>query len=803
MAGKKITELSSGSLSNLPLSGVTTVVYSGTTFQHNLTDLRNKLVDSGSHYFTGSQFINGDLTISGSITAQEYILSSSITNITTETISGSSNFGNSDDDTHTFTGSVNITGSLFMNGDEVVISGSGSHIAFFDGNKSLRWYDSFHAIEGGNTLALGVDQTSLGGSNSEYREKLIVASNDSHNIATFQGGAGNHYAALNIINFNSGSNASADLVIMNDIQNESSSYVNLGINSTTHTNLTCGYEGDSYLFNTSDDFYIGNLNIGNNLETNGHTHLFSAGAWRHPSISMYGNTSVGFFTEKPDNQLYVIPSYNDGFKSEFSGSVKMNNDLKVDGWVSGSHFVGDGSGLYNLPQQDLSNLATTGSNTFSGSQIVLGDFNIENSFQVFGDSILEGNTLFEGPLTASNGVYSNLIYPLSGSDTITIDSPNLNVDTITANSLVVTGSVSGDGFDRFATTGSNTFIGDQQITGSVYIQEGDSLQIGDNAVFTTGEGSIAINDSTGYIQLNALNNDGSGNYATLTLNANSDQSVFSANDNTFGRVGASINLSTSGSFNISTHNNTATLLIDGVLYDSHLVSTSSFNSFTASVATTGSNDFVGDQTIDGIIYLQDPGNELGDTAQIVNNGDALILSAQDDRKITLSVYSGSVYDWEFGVDGDLTVPGNINGAPNLATTGSNTFNGDQTINGSLIIEGVSEVLTIDGGFSGNRDFDYTSGSIFYLTGLTGNGTWNINNVPTTNDRGVTMTFVVEQGGTPYSGSAYSFDSTPVTVKWVDSTVPTGSANKTEVIGLTAFRVGSSWNVLGSLSTFGS
>jgi hypothetical protein len=139
----------------------------------------------------------------------------------------------------------------------------------------------------------------------------------------------------------------------------------------------------------------------------------------------------------------------------------------------------------------------------------------------------------------------------------------------------------------------------------------------------------------------------------------------------------------------------------------------------------------------------------------------------------------------------------------VATTGSNTFVGDQTVNGSLIIEGVSELLTIDGGFGGNRNFDYTSGSIFYLTGLTGNGTWNINNVPTTNNRGLTMTFVIEQGGTPYSASAYSFDSTPVTIKWSDSSVPTGSANKTEVIGLTAFRVGSSWNVLGSLSTFGS
>lgn len=67
MAGKKITELNSGSLSNLPLSGVTAVVYSGTTLQHSLSDLRLKLVDSGSHHFTGSQHFNGDLTITGSI----------------------------------------------------------------------------------------------------------------------------------------------------------------------------------------------------------------------------------------------------------------------------------------------------------------------------------------------------------------------------------------------------------------------------------------------------------------------------------------------------------------------------------------------------------------------------------------------------------------------------------------------------------------------------------------------------------------------------------------------------------------
>jgi heat shock protein HslJ len=44
-------------------------------------------------------------------------------------------------------------------------------------------------------------------------------------------------------------------------------------------------------------------------------------------------------------------------------------------------------------------------------------------------------------------------------------------------------------------------------------------------------------------------------------------------------------------------------------------------------------------------------------------------------------------DWVFGIGGDLDVPANINGAPNLATTGSNTFVGNQTITGSLNVTG--------------------------------------------------------------------------------------------------------------------
>ena len=52
-----------------------------------------------------------DVTISGSLTANEYIVSSSVTNITIATLSGSTDFGDDTGDTHKFTGSLFISGT--------------------------------------------------------------------------------------------------------------------------------------------------------------------------------------------------------------------------------------------------------------------------------------------------------------------------------------------------------------------------------------------------------------------------------------------------------------------------------------------------------------------------------------------------------------------------------------------------------------------------------------------------------------------------------------------------------------------
>ena len=60
----------------------------------------------------GDSNVTGSLTITGDLTAQQYIVSSSVTYMTQSFASGSNIFGDDVQDTHQFTGSVNVSGSI-------------------------------------------------------------------------------------------------------------------------------------------------------------------------------------------------------------------------------------------------------------------------------------------------------------------------------------------------------------------------------------------------------------------------------------------------------------------------------------------------------------------------------------------------------------------------------------------------------------------------------------------------------------------------------------------------------------------
>jgi hypothetical protein len=136
-------------------------------------------------------------------------------------------------------------------------------------------------------------------------------------------------------------------------------------------------------------------------------------------------------------------------------------------------------------------------------------------------------------------------------------------------------------------------------------------------------------------------------------------------------------------------------------------------------------------------------------------------------------------------------------------SGNAKLQNDVNIVGELSIGSVSEkiVLEISGGTS-QYEFDYNSGSVFYLTSSLSNNAYNVTNTPTEEQRAISITFVIKQESIPYIATSYKLNDETVTVSWAGNEQPNGNANKTDVIGLTALRVGSSWNVLGTFTTFG-
>ena len=72
-------------------------------------------LDTGQLYFgSGSTSVN-DFSF-GEITAEKYIVSSSVLYVTTSFSSGSTEFGDTVDDTHTFTGHITASGNISSSG---------------------------------------------------------------------------------------------------------------------------------------------------------------------------------------------------------------------------------------------------------------------------------------------------------------------------------------------------------------------------------------------------------------------------------------------------------------------------------------------------------------------------------------------------------------------------------------------------------------------------------------------------------------------------------------------------------------
>jgi hypothetical protein len=121
-----------------------------------------------------------------------------------------------------------------------------------------------------------------------------------------------------------------------------------------------------------------------------------------------------------------------------------------------------------------------------------------------------------------------------------------------------------------------------------------------------------------------------------------------------------------------------------------------------------------------------------------------------------------------------------------------------------VLQQTSEVLNTKTSATGPVEHDFETGAIWYHTSISTNFTANFTRVPTTNNRTIVCTLVLQQGATAYIPNAVQIGGVGQTIKWLGSaSAPTGNANKVDIVSFTLVRAGSAWaQVLGSLTSFG-
>lgn len=284
----------------------------------------------------------------------------------------------------------------------------------------------------------------------------------------------NSYGQINLRNVNSGSNASSDIIVTADNGNDTTNYVDLGINNS-------GYNVGTWSVNGANDAYLytsnGSLSIG--IATNNtakYISFFAGGTLSTNEKARITQSGVGIGTTNPTSDLYVVGNV------KITGITTLGittvSQLYSTGIVTASSFVPT-SGYIKAPDGTNSFYIydTTGNVAFQGtigaSQLnsasglkVIGlsgnDAAFENNISVAGVSTLGGVRVSSGIITASSGIvtyYGDGQYLTNvtrgvgiataggtvGSGATVLDFRGPGISTITVSSGIATINITGGG----------------------------------------------------------------------------------------------------------------------------------------------------------------------------------------------------------------------------------------------------------------------------------------------------------------------------------------------------------------------
>jgi len=702
---------------------------------------------------SGSAEIEQDLRVRGTLTVDEFH-----TSITTSSIiyeSGSTRFGNSSDDIHTFTGSMNITGSISLNGqaigtgklDETTFNTytSSYKVATTDFNNLTGSYNSF-------TTSYISDSSSfnarIGGLES-FSSSLDTSFVSEVEFGNFSSSIKSYTSSLNSYT----SSLENRLNVIDSTTGSLNSYT-----SSTNGRLTSIESATSSLYSFSSS-------VNNRLATvetsTGSLNSFTSSTNIKLNSIETSTSSLNSYTSSNNTRLGIIESSTSSLNS-FTSSIDstIKSKLNADGVISGSSQILNGSNIVSSSVQVTNyGFAITGSNLFKGTQTLSGSIipSVDNTYDL-GSADYQWRDVY---------ISSGSLY-IDGTKVISSTSQELQITTDNGQSIKIleggTDSIilqTADGDIELKSNADGDILldptnGKIMLKGTVEILNGNKIQssVGGTPIVFANDivvsGSIDITGTIEGINLTDFSssiNTRLGNLESSGGNLNS----FTAS--AIGRLNV-IESTTSSLNSYTTSNNTRLGIIEGTTSSLNSYTTSnntrvstiesttaSLNSFTSSANTK----FSGIETVTGS-FASYSGTTNGRLSAIETSTSSLntYSSSTNNRLTSIESTTASLSSANTTQDGRITSLENKTGS--YATTGSNIFQGNQTITGSLF---VSENLII----AGSSSIQHISSSVVNIG----------DNIITVNAQNPSIRFgglaVIDSGSSPTVSGSMLFDST--------------------------------------------
>jgi hypothetical protein len=568
--------------------------------------VKNGLIVSGSADF------EQDLRVRGTLTVDEFH-----TSITTSSVifeSGSTAFGNSLDDTHTLTGSVNITGSITLNGqaigtgklDETTFQTytSSYNVATSDFNGLTSSYNSFTTSYISNSSSFN----SRVGSLESFSSSLDASFVNEVEFALFSSSIKNFTSSLNNYT-NSLENK------LNVIDSTTSSLNTFTSSANGRLNSIESATASLYSFSSS---------VNNRLSTvetsTGSLNTFSSSTNNRLNAIETSTSSLNSYSSSNDIRLGVIETSTSSLNS-FTSSINttIKNKLNADGVISGSSQILNGSNVVSSSTQVTNyGFAITGSNLFKGDQTHSGSIipAVDNAYDL-GSPTYQWRDVY---------ISSGSLY-VDGTKVLSSTAQELQITTDNGQSIKIleggTDSIilqTADGDVELKSNGDGDILldptnGKITLKGPVEILNGNKIQssVGGTPVVFANDivvsGSIDITGTIEGINLTDFSSSVNTRVSNLETSAGS-LNTFTSSTNTrlgnleteSGSIRTTVNSYTSSTNNrlTSIETTTGSILSANTTQDGRLTS---IESKTGSYATTGSNVFIGNQTITGSLYV--------------------------------------------------------------------------------------------------------------------------------------------------------------------------------------------------------